>query len=348
MFNRIRSYALFGGLCLVLASPSRAVLGIGAHWGADLTLNMPDMEGRYASVEKYLPNVYDAGSVVDVVRSTTGEELTAEQEQILDSVITLIENNQVPALTKQLPMTFNRIDLERTPINFGAKVYVDIIPLLDAVELSFNLGAWEYYGFLLYPRAVDQSIQSVDDIDLSDPSNLSYDDFLTLDTMDLTLEAFEKDFLWFDQTPLLKLQFDLTVRKNILTVPGRMKILKVYAGGGPSVHFTTPVLTEEFVMDVIEETIKETGMDFATLMDPSKFMDKENGLGEKIMRKLLDESMVPKWGMHLVLGTHVKPPILPIGFYGDAKLMIPFGPYNEDAQLEGYGFLFNVGLTVGL
>jgi hypothetical protein len=343
---------IVGGLCLALAAPSRAIVGVGVHWGFDFSLDMPDMSGTNLDVQEYLPGGFDAGTVIGTVENSIRNDpnltLTPQLDSLLDSVVTLITNDQVPQLTTQLPMTFNRIDFERTPINFGGKVYIDIIPVLDAIEVSFNLGAWEYYGFITYPSGIDPSIDGVSDVDFSDPAGLSYTDLFTMDTLDLTLEAFGKNFLWFDKTPLMKLQFDLTVRKNIIAIPGKMKIFKLYGGGGPSVHFATPLLTEEFVMNVIRETIEESGQDFATVMNPDDFMNPENGLGDKIMQKLLEQSLVPKWGMHLLVGTHIKPPILPLGFYGDAKLMIPFGAYNEEAQLKGYGFLFNVGITLGL
>lgn len=342
MIDRFGRYAAAGALCLALATPTHALLGVGVHWGFDLTLDMPDVENEHLSVQQYIPS-YSPEMLLDSVKSHY--PLTAQQESIVDSIIAMARTGDVPLLSGQLPLAFSRVDLIRSPINFGGKAYLDIIPILDAIELSFNLGVWEYYGYLTYPgQNQDGIMDRVAALDLSDPASIAYEDILLMDTLDLTLEEFGLKFLWLDQTPFMKLQFDLTIRKNLVAKPSRTKILKIYAGGGPSVHFATPVLTDSLVMDVLATALEETGGDpekIASLMN-------DDELTKQIVLRITEEALKPKWGMHIILGTHIKPPILPLGFYGDAKFIIPFGPYDERAQLKGYGLMFNLGVTLGL
>jgi hypothetical protein len=68
------------------------------------------------------------------------------------------------------------------------------------------------------------------------------------------------------------------------------------------------------------------------------------------MKTVLEEIIAglsePKFGIHFVLGTQVKIPVIPVAFYADGKLMIPFGDMDPHVDLNGYGFLANLGIML--
>ena len=54
----------------------------------------------------------------------------------------------------------------------------------------------------------------------------------------------------------------------------------------------------------------------------------------------------PHYGCQVLAGVMVKIPVIPIGVYAEGKYMIPFGPYDKDANITGFGFLVNVGIAL--
>ncbi|MBD3321255.1 MAG: hypothetical protein GF350_09190 [Chitinivibrionales bacterium] len=124
-----------------------------------------------------------------------------------------------------------------------------------------------------------------------------------------------------------------------------MKIFRIYAGGGPSVHFATPVLDQEMVEDVLKDIIEESNGDINQL---ASALNRDSQALKPIVEKIIEGLTVPKFGMHIDAGIMIKLPVIPLGFYVDGKFMIPFGDFNEDAGLKGYGLLFNGGVSFGL
>ena len=69
---------------------------------------------------------------------------------------------------------------------------------------------------------------------------------------------------------------------------------------------------------------------------------------EKILERFLEESKNPTFGMNIIAGTMIKPPVIPLGFFVDSKLMIPFGDIDDKVDLGGVGFVINLGVALAL
>lgn len=294
----------------VLTSRSFGLAGVGIHWGNDFTLNMEDVEKEWLS--------FDNLSIGPSGIENLPDELT--------SGIT----------GRDLPIFITRTDWRRSLINGGLKVYVDVIPVLDAIELSTNFGLWEYDGSIAYPTG----LEVVDDVNYSTVT--SPEDLFTpeYDTIPITLENYGAGFGGLRKTPYMKLHFDLTIRKYIFQVPPVVKILKLYGGGGLSLSFATPVLSKSLIEDAIGESIEGAG----ELSDLALFSDEE--MIESIVTEILGRLMTPHMGMHLDLGVMVKIPVIPLGFYVDGKFMIPFGDIDKNVDLGGFGILLNSGVSL--
>jgi hypothetical protein len=173
-----------------------------------------------------------------------------------------------------------------------------------------------------------------------------YEDFLQMDTLELSLEEFGYDrFKVFNlsQTPFIKMQFDMTIRKNIIAKPDKMKLFQLYLGLGPSLHFNTPILTPEFIIETVKSHILAAANDISQLGDYLS----NTTIMKTVIEKLLDEAKKPTWGMNIVAGTMFKIPVVPLGFYVDMKYMIPFQEFDE-IELSGFGILLNTGVCLAL
>jgi hypothetical protein len=226
----------------------------------------------------------------------------------------------------------------RKPVNIGAKIYIDVIPVIDGIELSTNFGYWEYNGSMKYPTGL--SFKSNADFSTATSPDSLFD--VIYDSLPLTLEEFDMDFLGIKNTPFMKLNFDLTIRKNLLQLPKRLKVLRLYGGGGVSLHFATPILNKKLIQDALGDALTGTKSISSLTTD---FTNPE--LTKKILKEITSNLMIPHWGCHIALGAMVKLPVIPLGIYVDGKLMIPFDKIDENVDLGGFGFLVNsgVGLT---
>jgi hypothetical protein len=82
-------------------------------------------------------------------------------------------------------------------MNFGGKFFVDIIPVIDALELSFNMGVWEYEAGLTYPVLSGTTLSTT--------------------TRSLSVDSQGIDSRWgIHNIPYAKMHFDLTIRKYSL------------------------------------------------------------------------------------------------------------------------------------
>ncbi len=179
--------------------------------------------------------------------------------------------------------------------------------------------------------------QNTDFTDVDHPDSLFDVDY---DTLPLSLEKFNMQFLGLKNTPFMKLHFDLTIRKNLFEAPA--KVLRIYAGAGASLHFATPVLNKELIEEALGEAIQ--GEKPLSFLSGNVFENDQ--LTKKIMKKITRNLMIPHWGCHIVAGTMVKLPVIPIGFYLDGKLMIPFDNVDKYTDLGGFGFLLNTGVSL--
>ncbi len=104
------------GMILMLASFNAfAIVGAGFHWGFDFSTSMDDV-------------------LKDDVFSTSDIKLPD-----------LPGGFEVPDTSF---MFISRTGFERTPINFGGKIFVDVLPI--EFEASVNMGIWQYDGVINY------------------------------------------------------------------------------------------------------------------------------------------------------------------------------------------------------
>ncbi len=338
----LNSIVLAMATCFLFVMPVHAIVGVGVHWGFDFTLNMDDNLEDPLKFSNLVPiELLDTlGGSIDL--SEFQNKLPAGID--LDSLRNLVKEN-VGILEARAPFTLSRVDWTRSPINFGGKAFIDAIPLpfIDAIEASCNLAAWEYDAVLKYPNGeLQDNLTAQDVMDFVETGD--YEKLLKMNEQHLTLEEFGMGYLkmfGLSKTPYFKFQLDLSLRKNIIEKPSTLKTFRLYAGAGASLHLGTPIITPAFVEEVIDYAVENS------INDIGQTFNKET-VTKKIVEKLIDEAKNPTWGMHFLVGTMIKPPVIPIAIYGDAKLMIPFGDIDKNVDLGGVGFMLNCGLALTL
>jgi len=288
---RVLAVALL--LTLTAASSSYALFGAGLHWGFDLSMGMADVEKENIR--------FGDGLSIDIPGLGT------------------VDANDA--------FYVSRMNWDRSWINFGGKVYIDIIPYFETIELSCNFGMWQYDGTLYYIDPIGTATS-----------------FPTLrhEPVDLTLKNIDGlSYIGLTGTPYAKLHFDATVRKTILN----LWLVKFSAGAGVSAHLATPLLSNDIVQRALNLGNNIDPALFAQLADPSSAAAKD------IVKTIIDEALgKPAMGMHILLGAKGKLPFIPVGVYIDGKYMIPFSKFDKDAGdgVNGFGLLINAGISLSI
>jgi hypothetical protein len=298
---------------MICVQPAYAIFGIGGHYSFDLSVSMPDAEDKLV-----FDNLSMSGAGFG---GTYGNSLANLVFQPQD-----------------LPIYFDRTDFKRTPFAIGAKVYIDIIPLIDVIEVGGDIACWEYSGGIRYPAgiSVNSDPGAVTSLLTMQENNIVTIDY---DTMDLTLEENGLRFPGISETPYIKLNLGLTIRKYI-PIKAIDKVLRPYLGAGFDVHFATPVPTATFVKDALGDALNgERSLNeiIDIFNNPANSKD--------VTQKIINKLFTPHIGMNIVAGLMIKLPVIPIGIYGDGKFMIPFEKLDTNANVEGLGFKINTGLV---
>jgi hypothetical protein len=292
------------------AKPTKAkVWGMGLHWGVDFSMGMKD--GKDSAD---IPGGgFKLGSFPDLFDSL--------RLAYLDSLGVSTVIDDAPYLK------ISRSAYERTAINFGGKLFVDAVPLIETVEFSFNLGVWQY----------DCSASYLDVDSINDNPERLLDGDLPLPYKDvpISLEAHGMSYFGLYATPYAKLQFDVSARKTVL----KLWRVRFSAGAGMSAHFATPLLNSGLIDGVRADRGIESPEELV-----AEFMDPSGGMGEAIVQKILDEIFTPRFGAHIVAGAHLK--LSAVGAYIDGKFLIPISKYDENNQLKNSGFLVNAGVSL--
>ena len=289
-------------LFLMLSVPASALVGIGVHYGLDYTLSMKNTTG-------YGDHVSFDSLKMDLNPIGLGSILVG----------------------KDIPAYVTRSGF-KSDFAFGGKIYIDVIPLIDAVEVSADFGLWDYIGAIKYPNGLAKPVTQI--TDPKDPANFTYG------TANLTLDNFGLGYFGLKNTPYAKLQLDATVRKYIVQFPKMLKVFNLYGGAGLTVNFATPMLSNQLVQDVINENAANNGTDLTSLVTPN------NPIMKGVVNKIIQGLTQPSYGAHIDLGVMVKLPVIPIGVYVDGKLMIPFGELDKYVKLGGMGILLNGGVAL--
>ncbi|MDR2578610.1 MAG: hypothetical protein LBC70_07385 [Chitinispirillales bacterium] len=291
--KKIHIIAAAAALFTVFATSSvYAIAGLGFHWGFDLSMSMD--------------NVHD---------------------EKINLPIDLSILNLPPALDIEADDFFrvSRANWRRSVLNFGGKVFIDFLPVIDALELSCNFGLWEYDGSLNY-------IDPTKSLDAGE---------LVRESVPLTLGDLNLKYSGLSGTPYAKLHFDATVKKQLLN----LWLVKFTGGAGLSMHFATPLLSNRLVEDALGLTES---------IDPQALINALIAPGSEesraIVQKIIDEALgKPVLGAHLLLSARAKLPAIPLGVYIDGKFMLPFNSFDKDAKgVSGFGFLVNTGLSLSI
>jgi hypothetical protein len=310
----MRRILLTAALAVCVSTLStHAAIGIGVHWGFDWSVDMDDAEGEQLVFDDI---TLDASAVEGPMPSNVPSEIPGNL----------------------LPIYVNRTNFDRTVVNFGGKVLVDALKWFD-IEGSLNFGLWEYEGQIVYPVSLqfDPNGTPTSVEALYDMASIDFD------TLDVNAEALNVPYWGLDNTPYAKLHFDVTVRKSFLTIPKRLKTFSLYAGGGVSLHFATPVLSAPLIEEALGNALDQS---FQTVQELGPELLGNEALMDAVLEQITDGLTEPKWGMHLVAGTQLKVPVIPIAFYVDGKLMIPFGQLDPHVDVNGVGFLVNGGVML--
>ncbi len=313
---RVSAVSVLLALVLVFAwSPSSyAIVGIGGNWALDLTTKLDDT-----------PDSVGEQAVIDgLVLSTAALSLPGIPAVFQDSVT-----------GSNVPIYVDRTDFKASSMNLGGKFYIDIIPVLDAIEIAGNFYSFSYKGQVRYPTGITQkaSLAGASPADFKTWVDVNYDTFAT-----------NIDFFGDSVTPFAKLQFDATIRKTLIKLPPLVGILKLYAGAGPSIIFATPVLSGGLIEDALSETIEggpAGGFTVAALSTSLFSPANQTKLQEYFLKKL----MTPHYGFHIVAGAQVKPPIIPIALYSDFKFTIG-GKLDDSVDLSATGLTMQLGAAL--
>ncbi len=283
-----RKSALTGMILLLASFNSFAIVGAGFHWGFDFTSSMDEVlnDDVFSFSDLNIPDIPDD-----------------------------LKNNETSFLN------ISRSGFERTPINFGGKIFVDVLPI--EFEASVNMGIWQYDGVINYI-----------DIEGFDPLNPA----LKYNAQPVTIASLGADsYFGVEKTPYGKFHLDLTAKKTF-DVP----FLKPSVGLGYSLHFATPVLSSELVNDALG-----LGGDLSSI-SPDDLNLNSTDTYKKILDEILDGAKKPQSGMHILIGLKAKLPVIPIALYADGKYNIVFNDAASDEKFTTKGMHVNVGIMLNI
>jgi hypothetical protein len=299
---------------LVQTSSVFAIAGIGLQYGLDMTMKMNNTYMEQTTFNNLKFSLNGLASLPDTF--TSSSFLTG----------------------KDIPIFINRTDWKNTGINLGGKIYIDVVPVIDAIEISGNFGVWQYNGSVLYPSSITPNGQ------VPGP-NSSFKDLVNInyDTLPISLkQLYPNRFFWgVTETPYAKLHLDATVRKYLLQVPPVINMFKIYGGAGLSVDFATPMLSSQLIQDAIGSALNGT---YSIDQFPQIFNNPN--IERKIIDQILNNLMTPHFGCNIALGAMFKIPLVPIGIYIDGKYIILFSKLDKYVDVGGTGLLLNFGAAL--
>jgi hypothetical protein len=303
-------------MVLNFSGASYALVGVGIHYSIDMSVKM------------------DAAK----------EQLTFDNLKLTTDGFSGIPSGWAPtdAINPQnIPIYFDRGKMDRTPFGLGGKIYVDIIPFIDCIELGGDFTAFEYDGKIIYPK----------NIGILNPTTLTPDQVLAgkspslvkidYDTVSTNLKDIKgaPSVPGITKTPFAKLDLGLTIRKY-LRIPAVNHFLRPYYGLGFDMIFATPVPSSGLIRDALGSDLSGN----KSIAQIEAIM--QGGAAKKVVEKVLDRLMTPHFGMNIIVGFMIKPPLMPLGLYVDGKYGIPFDKLDKDANVTGMGLKFNAGLCL--
>jgi hypothetical protein len=299
----------FSLLLLGAAQSALGIGGMGFNLGFDFSLDMEDAYKEPAIFENCTLDVGTQFSqAVDDTIYFTGEKTS---------------------------IFIERTGWKRKNFGLGGKLFIDIVPVVDVVEMSFGFSTWEYEGLIIFPRGCY--------LDTLLGPGLADQIRFRPDTTRLVLRDFKDiEYMGIRRTPYAKLHFNLTVRKTMVPFPRVAESLLFYAGAGPSLHFATPLLSADVIEKAIGDSLAKTRT--AELLAAEIFNNPD--MMELVLEHILHQLLTPRFGCHIVAGCSVQAPEIPLGVYVDGKLMVPVTRMDSNVDLRAVGFLLAAGIAV--
>lgn len=192
---------------------------------------------------------------------------------------------------------------------FGVKLWVDAIPFVD-VEATANF-QWGMYDASFATFGFPQN----------DTVNLEY----------------QTDFPFADKAePTFgKLDLEGSVLYPFLKLPPMVGIAKFYAGAGITYTLSTAVLDNEFAAEALEGKIGAVNpSDEASIQKVTQLLTEA----------IIEEGLLQGIGFHVMAGTRVKPPIIPLAIYANVKYAM-LGGLVDGADSEALTFELGGGLA---
>jgi hypothetical protein len=185
---------------------------------------------------------------------------------------------------------------------FGVKLWVDALPFVD-IEAASNVQFGTY------------------DVSLTTPNSSAFD--LEFD-LGIPLAPTKPAFV--------RIHNDISVLYPFLKLPPLVSIAKLYGGAGLTYGLATSVLSPSFAKETLEKAAAEGDFVLGTTSQAD--------VADLLVKAIQDEGLQQGVGFYLQLGAKVKPPIIPIAAYVDAKYQF-FG-FMPD-EVDGPSLTLEVG-----
>lgn len=293
-------------LTLVLLVNASAEFGGGVGIGRDFTIRIDDTRGQGEKV------------ATDSITISTGQV-------------------RVTVLPGELPVFVQRTDFRPKLTSFSAYLFAGLPWFVDRVQLTGTFSMWEYEGAIIYPLEVKDNVTI--GMIADDPGN---PDNYILQRQPATLSSQDISFFGIENTPYAKLHFDLSLTSTI-GKPWKSFPLRLRAGGGLSLHFATPVLTDDFVSKVLRDRLGDN-IDLDELA--GQFSSEE--ITRYVVEQIIDRFRNPAFGMHLTANLTLRPDSWPIGFYVRAKYLMTLTELDPGIDVGGFGFLITTGIEIAI
>jgi|GEM_PF-656295 len=303
-------------ICTGYVGSAFATFGLGAHYSLDFSVKMDALKEQLTFDELHMQTAGFTG----MPPAWQGELIKPEN----------------------IPIFFDRGEMTRTPFGLGGKIYVDIIPFIDCIEIGGGFAAFQYDDKIIFPTSI-----TVGNVGAMPPDSLialEAQNLVTIvyDTLSTNVEDIEgaPAIPGISKTPYAKIDMGLALRKYI-PIPGVDLFFRPYGGLGFNVTMATPVPSAGLINDAIGADLSGN-----LTIDEVQAVLSNDETGKKIINEILGRLMTPHFGMDIILGFMLKPPVVPIGLYVDGKFGIPFGKLDDDANVTGMGLKLNAGLCL--
>lgn len=235
----------------------------------------------------------------------------------VSSASDVVGGPDLPAYLQDYQGGVGTLSIERDGVSgltqIGLKTWLDLPLLPIEFEAAANVAWGSYKSMVVY----------------SDPNNPAND--LVIET---GLESpIPVPGIKSGETPYVSSILDASIRYPFVKLPplSPLKPFKIYVGGGVSWFYASKVVSKDDVTDIFDFSGDAT-------VDQAK-------AEAELSKKLKDDFYESSFGGHLLLGTQLKIPVLPIAIFADGKWY--FNAATSSAA-SNYPFAVSAGLALAL